>query len=468
MPYPNHSTSSDRPRIAASWRTAALGALLLLAQASTTWAQDGGRSVHAELSLDPPTIFQGQIVTITLTIRARGTTLGNEYSVTGLPPDHLFRLGPFRELPVRHEDSAAGSTEVHQFRCEAEALEATTFPLQPTLNFQHLTRERTFFGTTTFQSPDRTPVAPVTVSVRPVPTEGRPRDFSGQVGQFQLGMLAQPQEVAVGDLVTLRMTLSGTGRLESAPCPTLAPDPQFKVYPARPVADGRPGERVFEQVVIPQSTNAVATPAAHFVFFDPLVAQFRTVSAGPIMLRHHVRQDSPRFVPYHPPETAATGRPNSPPNWMRSDGIVGAETTFRANAARATRLPVLLLLLAFVFVGGATVNLVQAWRKRRAPGVATSIGRALLLFAAAGIVAGAAYVAQQKAQERTPTHVAARVVTAHLAPSRTAAACGEIPEGATLSVTETWHGWLRVTAGDVRGWIQPGCAVSLTPPNHTP
>ncbi|PIW61595.1 MAG: hypothetical protein COW13_03205, partial [Candidatus Omnitrophica bacterium CG12_big_fil_rev_8_21_14_0_65_50_5] len=51
----------------------------------------------------------------------------------------------------------------------------------------------------------------LTLNVRPIPREGRPADFTGAVGQFNFEASAGPEDVQVGDPLTVRMKISGSG-----------------------------------------------------------------------------------------------------------------------------------------------------------------------------------------------------------------------------------------------------------------
>ncbi len=52
------------------------------------------------------------------------------------------------------------------------------------------------------------------LKVRPLPTEGRPSNFSGLVGEYTLRADASPTAVNVGDPITLSVTVHGPPQLE--------------------------------------------------------------------------------------------------------------------------------------------------------------------------------------------------------------------------------------------------------------
>lgn len=123
---------------------------------------------------------------------------------------------------------------------------------------------------------------PVHILVRPLPEEGKPIDFSGAVGQFDLAVEAAPLDVAAGDPITVRMRISGNGDLSTLDPPRLRLDDRFRVYdPTAVKDDSAPGARVFEQVVIPREAAISELPAVRFSYFDPAAGAYRTTSRGP-------------------------------------------------------------------------------------------------------------------------------------------------------------------------------------------
>jgi hypothetical protein len=121
------------------------------------------------------------------------------------------------------------------------------------------------------------------LSVAPFPEAGKPREFSGTVGQFQMDVTSAPAEVKAGDPVTLTMKISGVGNFDSVQSPVLSSSDGFKVYTAeaRDTAEGK----IFEQVIIPLSEKVTGIPAIIFAFFDPVSGEYVRRRQGPVPLR---------------------------------------------------------------------------------------------------------------------------------------------------------------------------------------
>ncbi|MCE9615693.1 MAG: hypothetical protein K8T26_15600 [Lentisphaerae bacterium] len=472
-----HNATNDlRLRHAWPHRRAVLWLVLVACLAPLTLRAQGPEGdVRAELSMDPERIYQGQTFALTLTIRAQGISLGRQFNLDGLPDSGLIELEAFQELPSRREQVGAASVEARQFRCRAYARLPGQVDLAPTLQYERLTQERTWFGTTTFQSTRRLALLPLELKVLPLPADGRPAAFSGAVGRFTFKMEASPRDAAPGDLVTLLLALRGDGRLDAISCPPLASNALFRVYPPRALSDGKAGEKRFEQIVIPESTNAVITPAATFSFFDPVAGAYRTVTAAGIPLTLHVRSAAPLFTPYHPdastPPSASPHIPEagSQPPLPRSGDALSA-TWWRATGSGVPPLLLQALALLAILMGLIFALAAGLRHRRRLPAAGAWTWAATLMLVAIVLVVTARRLDQQR-QAGRPDHATNQAVTARLAPSSAALPLFELPPGAGVRVMETWDQWRRIAQDGQRGWV-PADALNATDtgtrPEHGP
>ncbi|MCX5869441.1 MAG: BatD family protein [Deltaproteobacteria bacterium] len=136
----------------------------------------------------------------------------------------------------------------------------------------------------------------MTLQVLSLPSEGKPADFSGAIGKFELQVKAQPTDVGPGDPITLTMTVAGTGNFDRVEAPVLSQAEGWKSYP--PSAKFTPGgglgqgEKVFEQAIIARSGDKTSIPSLSFSFFDPETKKYQTLHTDPIPLRHNKTEGS--------------------------------------------------------------------------------------------------------------------------------------------------------------------------------
>ena len=128
----------------------------------------------------------------------------------------------------------------------------------------------------------------VPIDVLPLPDEGKPSDFAGAVGQWNLAVTAKPTSVAVGDPITLTIKISGTGNIDTVPAPKIGSLDEFKTYDptTKTTKDelSTTGERVIQQVLIAKSTDVKRLPEVHLAYFDPVAKAYRTAVQAPIPL----------------------------------------------------------------------------------------------------------------------------------------------------------------------------------------
>lgn len=117
----------------------------------------------------------------------------------------------------------------------------------------------------------------------PLPSDKRPADFSGAVGDYQFIFQAGPKNVKVGDPVTLKMEINGTGNFNTVIIPKLDNTDGFRIY--EPQVKTEPNRKTFKQVLIPENSQIYQTPKAVFTYFDPAKKEYKTISQGPVPLQ---------------------------------------------------------------------------------------------------------------------------------------------------------------------------------------
>ena len=133
------------------------------------------------------------------------------------------------------------------------------------------------------------PVEAVPLDVLPLPAEGKPADFAGAIGQWNLEVEAKPTEVAVGDPITLTVKLTGAGNIDTVPPVQMKNPDNFKAYD--PTAKttkndlNTTGERIFQQVLVPKDITATQLPPVQLSYFDPLAKAYRSVTRGSIPIK---------------------------------------------------------------------------------------------------------------------------------------------------------------------------------------
>lgn len=121
------------------------------------------------------------------------------------------------------------------------------------------------------------------INVKPLPT-GKPADFSGGVGEFELSSSVSTTQVKTNDAVTLKIVTSGTGNLKLLSDPTIEFPADFEVYDpkvdnkSRLTNEGLSGSKVIEYLVIPRTAGIYKIPSVKFSYFDIKSRSYKTLS----------------------------------------------------------------------------------------------------------------------------------------------------------------------------------------------
>lgn len=157
------------------------------------------------------------------------------------------------------------------------------------------------------------------LTVQPVPMAGRPVNFNGAVGLFDIEVQATPRDVRVGDPIELTIDIFGEGPIETLPPPLLAEDPQL-VRDFRVPRESLAGEMVnqrrrFVTTIRAARDDVTEIPAIEYPYFDPVHTRFVTARSRPIPI--HV---SPAAEVKLPLATESNGgHPTTAPH--RLDGL---------------------------------------------------------------------------------------------------------------------------------------------------
>ncbi len=266
-------------------------------------------ALFARFSADREGPYAGESFQLTLAIHISGVNLDKPVAITGLPATDQLLLGPFQELPIETVTLEGRSYEVRKFRCRAEAKNAGSIALTPALQGTLIQETRSYFFVQRQQRPVMIPVQPLPLVIRPLPDAGKPAGFSGAVGRFSFHASIAPQEVAVGDLITVTLRIEGEKLPDLFVPPRIPEGPGLRTYEMKPVPEETSGiQHVFRQTVVPIDPSVPALPAITFTFFDARAGLYRTLTAGPFPLTFHSERVNVQPI-YAPPTPSATTNP---------------------------------------------------------------------------------------------------------------------------------------------------------------
>jgi hypothetical protein len=154
---------------------------------------------------------------------------------------------------------------------------------------------------------------PLEVMVRPLPEEGKPRDFTNLVGEFKAAAEISKKKLEVGESATLTLTLTGWGNLKNFPAVRLETPDVFKVYDDKPsfepqVTDGRIGGKlVIKKALVPLKQGILQVPPVAIAYFNPRSGTYETARTGGQMLEVLPAQEKEK-LPVAAAERPARGK----------------------------------------------------------------------------------------------------------------------------------------------------------------
>ena len=126
------------------------------------------------------------------------------------------------------------------------------------------------------------------IEAKPLPT-GAPEGFDNAVGNFRLTANSIVTEVQEGDPITVDLTVSGSGNLDTMRPPKLENPDGWKIYSTTTEQRGDERRQLAGNVVFHQSIRPLEMkqdiPSFRLVYFDPQARSYKTLATPPIALQ---------------------------------------------------------------------------------------------------------------------------------------------------------------------------------------
>ncbi|MFA6807102.1 MAG: BatD family protein, partial [Bacteroidales bacterium] len=126
---------------------------------------------------------------------------------------------------------------------------------------------------------------PLTVHVKPLPTMGKPADFSGAVGQFSVSSSVSTDTIKANDAITYKFKVSGSGNIKLLTKPEIKFPADFEVYDPKVTKNiknddsGMSGTVTYEYLVIPRYAGHFSIPEVKFSYFNTSDKKYNTLLA---------------------------------------------------------------------------------------------------------------------------------------------------------------------------------------------
>nr|WP_246473926.1 BatD family protein [Arenibacter arenosicollis] len=164
-------------------------------------------------------------------------------------------------------------------------------PLSLDVSLQIPTNKRDFFGGRIFAQTNKTVSAGNrTINVKPLPTEGKPANFSGAVGEFQFLVTTSKTHLNASESLQAKVAINGKGNLKLFEIPGLNLPSSLEVYEpefnesVRTTLSGMEGNVSNSYTVVPTFRGKYPIPSIAFSFFNPKTEKYQTLNSEEILI----------------------------------------------------------------------------------------------------------------------------------------------------------------------------------------
>jgi len=164
-------------------------------------------------------------------------------------------------------------------------------PLTLDIDVQLPTGRRTIWGqVVTVDDNKRVSAGAKIITVKPLPTVGKPADFSGAVGRFNFNVKPTKTTLKNGESLDLNLSVSGTGNLKlfNLPKPIVPAslemyDPEHNENISTPLS-GMNGSIADKYTIIPQDKGNFPIKGLRFSYFDLSTNSYKTITSPDILI----------------------------------------------------------------------------------------------------------------------------------------------------------------------------------------
>ncbi|MEO6787798.1 MAG: BatD family protein [Chthoniobacteraceae bacterium] len=255
---------------------------------------EAGDLAFAKISLPKKALYVGEVAPMEIRLYLDANARWELRSMPAQNGDG-FTTRPF-EKPVQREVQLEGKTyHLATFSTvitpgKAGKISIGPVPVSLVVSKPERGRPRFGFPFGGFESAqEMTVTAPeLEIQVKPLPVEGRPKDFSGAIGKFEFEAAGTPDHVKIGEPVSMKLTIKGSGNFDRIGQPPLAEPDGWTTYSAKDNFQGSDsagieGVKTFELPVTP-TARKTAMPVFAFSFFDPEAEKYVTLRSATVPL----------------------------------------------------------------------------------------------------------------------------------------------------------------------------------------
>ncbi|MCL5127047.1 BatD family protein [Algibacter sp. L4_22] len=164
-------------------------------------------------------------------------------------------------------------------------------PLSLNLSMRVPTNRRDIFGGSLMTRVSRTVSAGnQTITVKPLPEQGKPADFTGAVGSFSFDVTSSKQVLDASESLQIKVGVKGNGNLKLFKLPRLSLPSSLEVYEPEHTENvktnsaGMQGDILDSYTVVPQYKGKYPIPSISFSYFDLNTKTYKRLNSDEIII----------------------------------------------------------------------------------------------------------------------------------------------------------------------------------------
>ncbi len=186
-------------------------------------------------------------------------------------------------------------------------------PLSLDVTLDVPTSRRDFFGGRVYSQTNKTVSAGRrTINVKPLPSEGKPVDFSGAVGDFNFSVTTTKTQLKASESLQAKVEVKGKGNLKLFQLPNLILPASLEVYEpefeehVNTTLSGMQGSVSNTYTIIPSSKGKYPMAGVSFSYFNPDTGKYSTLGSREVLLDV---TEGPAGVTSNPVSSASSKQP---------------------------------------------------------------------------------------------------------------------------------------------------------------
>lgn len=258
--------------------------------------------VFVKCVLNKSSVYKGEMLTATFKLYFRQNIAG--YNLSKSPQMDGFwskevTLDPNRRQTVENINGKQFYTvdilKYNLFPQRTGTLQVSPAELSVTVQVTTSRSNDPFGGFFSFGQTQNIPLTiktnPVTVTVKELPANDKPKGFAGAVGKFNYSTFLSGKEAKTDNPVTYTIKISGTGNLSLIDAPTIQLPDGFEVYDPKAkenianTAAGVSGSKQYDYLIIPRQPGEFKISGQPFSYFDPETGRYTTINTPEYSLK---------------------------------------------------------------------------------------------------------------------------------------------------------------------------------------